>query len=288
MKKFLVGLVILSSTAVFAAGGSEARTPDMYAPKMNGAEFVAGLTLHTGKYENSPISKTASGMDLGFEYGYGFSDVMAFYVAQIYRNTEYTIDPGSSKSKYSGIGDTKVGLKAVIDYGQAFFYYDVGYQMALLAKSKINSSGESSGTTARPYLEAQGGVGTSFDMFGVGALIKFDMYQDGDTEVDVAGVTTTVKSKSGGGMQWKLYAQYQSTFKAGLAYGEQTIDAFDRTSGGITSTGVKAEDKMISVYGIIPVGTTSEVHLQLQKPESKTSGGTYGYYDVSAAYRMMF
>lgn len=288
MKKFLVGLVFLSSTAVFAAGGSEARTPDMYAPKSSGAEFVVGLTLHTGKYEKSPSSTTASGMDLGLEYGYGFSDVMAVYVAQGYRNTEYTTDPGSFKSKITGIGDTKVGLKAVIDYGQVFFYYDVGYQMGLLAKAKTNSSGEATGVSRRPFLEAQGGVGTSIDMFGVGALITFDMYQDGDSDVDVAGTTFTTKNKSGNGMQWKLYAQYQSTFKAGLAYGEQTIDAFDTTTASVTTPGVKAEGKMISVYGIIPVGTASEIHLQLQKPESKTGGGTYSFYDVSAAYRMMF
>ena len=287
MKKFLVGFLLVSSTSAFAAGGSEARTTDMFAPKGGGAEFLVKLTVPTGKVEQSGTSTTFSGMALGLEYAYGFSDMAALYVTQGYSSTEFASSPGTT-SKVKGIGDTKVGVKAVVDYGQTFFYYDVGYQLPLLAKAKTDSSGDTTAVNARPELQLQGGVGAAFDLVGLGALLKYDLYQDGDSDVDAAGITITTKNKSGSGMQWKIYAQYQAAFKVGAAYGEMTVDSYDRTTSGVTVSNAKSETKMISVYSIIPVGTTSEVHLEIQKPEVKNSSATYSVYYLSAAYRTTF
>ncbi len=291
MKNFLIGLVFLTTTSAFAAGaGSESVTTDVYAPKAGGSEFLAGILLLSGKIEKSPISSTVSGFGLSLQYSYGFSDILAFYGQQGYSNYEFNTDPGSIKDKTVGIGDTKIGVKGLLDFGQNYFYYDVGYNSALLAKSKSNSTNnESTAVSTRPALELQGGVGGNFNSLGLGALLGYKLYQDGDKENESAAGSVTTKYKSGTGSSWKLYAQYQANFKLGLAYQESTTDSYDTVTSGLTSSTSKSETKILSVYGILPVAAGSEVLFQLLKPEPKdTAGSTYSLYYLSAAYRLTF
>ena len=293
MKKIFVATLIMltSMMALASMEGGMAKTTDMYAPKAGGSELVPTLTLWTGKDDGNSTSTAYSGSIFGLEFGHGFSDVFAVYARQEYYNTQLDFSPGSSTSKKTGIGDTKVGIKAVIDFGASFFYYDVGYQTALLAKSTFNAAtNETSGVNGRPSLQAQAGLGAAFNMLGLGGLYKQYLYQDGETTNSFAGASSTTKNKAANGSEWKLYAQLQSHFKLGIAYGESVNDSYDQVTLGLTSTAAKSEYKNIFVYSIIPIAASSELFLEIQKQEPKTAatGTTYGHYFVTAAYRMMF
>lgn len=279
MKKVLAALALLMTTSVFAAGGSEARTTDMFAPKMGSSEFLAGILLPTGKDEKGATSSKYSGIALVAEYGYGFSDFASFYIQQGYTSVEVAPATGSS-TKTKGLGDTKIGVKAVVDFAPAFLYYDVSYQMALLEKPKRDSSGDLTAGSARPQFIVQVGAGTSYEVIGFGAKLNYNLYQDGD--FDVPG--GTLKFKSGTGAGWKIYAQYQASFKLGLSYSEQVSNSFDIN----TTTQDKSFSRTYGIYSIIPLEPTSEIFIEVTNPQGSDSAYTYGQYVVAASYRATF
>ena len=287
MKKILVVLALLTGTSAFAAGGSEAKTTDMYAPKAGVSEVLGGLAIYTGKNEVNSSSTKLSGVALVAAYGYGFSDFAAFYVQQSYLSVEAensTPPFASTTAKTKGLGGTKIGVKAVIDYAPAFFYYDVGYQMALLEKPKQEANGDVTAGNTRPVLSAQVGGGTSFESVGVGALLSLNLYQDGD--FDRNGVT--VKNKSGSGSAWKIYAQYQASFKLGFSYSEQLINSYDVTVNSVTTSNDKVFSRNYALYSIIPVTDSSEVMIDLINPQGSNPNVTYGVYVLAGTYRMTF
>lgn len=276
MKKLLAGLLILASTTAFAA--TTVKSYDIYVPSRASFDFVGGLNLHTGKFEAGTNETKYNGYGLDFELAYGLMDTLAVYGQQGLHG--YNEETNAGKTKYEGLTNTKVGVKGIYGLNQMFFYYDAAINMALLGKAKTDSA-----MTSRPAINLLGGFGADVETFGLGALLGYDMYMDGDYDNN----GTTQKDKSGSGMNWKVYAQYQPSWKVGLSYGSKAVAEFDTETGPVTTKTAKAQIDTISVYGIIPVNTDSNVFVALSKPEVKEpSGMTSNAYELEAKYQLSF
>ncbi|MBC7741382.1 MAG: hypothetical protein H7061_04240 [Bdellovibrionaceae bacterium] len=291
MKKLLIAsLFLISSVGAWAADGAGmAKTTDMFSPKGGQSEIVPRLRIYTGTSTSGNTTSTYSGQELNFEFGHAITDSFGFYIWQDYANYQTDTTPGSTVRKTNGLGDTKIGIKSVVDMGQVFLYYDVGYEMGLLAKSTANqTSNEYSPVTSRPFVEVQGGLGVHLGMVGLGGLVKYDLYQAGETENQFVGNKSTQKNKAGTGLQWKAYFQLEPSFKLGLSYGEQAIEAYDTESGVLTTVNAKSENKTVSIYAIFPFASSSEIMVEVAKPEPKTTTATYSYYIATLSYRLRF
>lgn len=272
MKKLLAGLLILASTSAFAA--TTVKSYDMYAPTRASFDFGAGLGLNLGSYEAGPVKTDTSGFGLGFELAYGIMDNLAVYGEQGY--WAYENKTGPATSKQNGLTNTTVGVKGIYGFDNMFAYYDASYTTALLGKAKTDAA-----FAVRPVLSLTGGFGADIQAFGLGAMLGFDMYQDGDFD----NGTTTVKYKSGSGMRYKVYGQYQPSWKVGLSYENVSIDSHD--VGPINVA--KSEGNIISVYGIIPINAESNILASLNKPSTTSpSGTTNSNYTLEAKYLLNF
>lgn len=265
MKKLLTGLLILTSASAFAA--TDVKSYDMYAPKRASFDFVAGAHLPFGKYESNGTDMDYKGFGLGLELAYGVMDNLAVYVKQGHEATEI-----ENYKKREGLTNTSVGVKGLIGMDNMFFYYDASYTMALLGKAETDKAFD-----ARPVLALLAGFGADIEQFGLGAMLGFDMYQSGDEENN----SVTSEHDAGNGMNWKVYAQYQPSWKVGLSYGSKTVDK--------TDTDDKSQTDTLSVYGIIPINAESDVFASINKPEIKEpSGVTSSAYVVEAKYLLRF
>ncbi len=282
-------LILFTTSLSYAGSGAEAKTTDMYAPKNGSSEVYAGLGIKTGKSESGVSTTSYSGPIFVAQYAYGLSDNFAIYGNQKYSNLEYTTDPAGTKSKYSGAGNTTIGIKGLLDYGQTFFYYDASYQAGLFAKYKYNiTSGEGTTVSTRPFLSVQAGVGGTLNMVGVGALLTFNAYQDGNSDLETPVGTTTTSNKAGTGTAWKIFTQLQMPWVLGLSYAQTTDAAYDTITNAIVTTQVKNESRTYSLYSILPIATSSELFFELQKPELIGTTTSDKYYIISASYRSTF
>ena len=292
MKIMMIGLLLSLSTAAFAQTGptsSNAKTTDMYAPKMGVSEFTAGLVIPTGSIENSAAKVEYSGYGLTVHYGYGFSEYATAYVTQQYSSIDIK-QTGAATTTTKGLANTIVGLKGIVEYAPAFLFYDVNYQRSIFAKDKSDlTNNENTAASARPSLNLNIGAGTAVNSFGFGALLGYSFYQEGETETVTNAGSTTAKNKAANGSSWKIYAQYEPSWKLGAAYAMTTTESFDRVNGATTTSQAKSELKAISVYGIIPATPESEVFVEITKYEPKdTTGSDYKIYYASATYRLTF
>lgn len=157
-------------------------------------------------------------------------------------------------------------------------------------KSKSNSSpSESTQVSNRPSLSFLGGGGVTLQNIGLGGSFEYKIFQDGDEEVVSAGVTTTRKHKAGTGNNFKLYAQLEMDFKVGFSYQENLVEGYDSSVGATTTKEKKQEDKVCTIYSIIPVSSANDLILSIIKPEPKDSNGlTYNLYFLSASLRSTF
>lgn len=272
MKKILIGLLVLASSSAFAA--TTVKSYDMYVPARASFDFVGGLNLHTGTYKFGNTETKYNGVGANFELAYGIMDMLAVYGQQGYAG--YNTETGTTKNKTEGLTNTKVGVKGIYGLNNMFFYYDAGLSMALLGKAKVDAAFD-----PRPALNLLGGFGADIEQFGLGAMLGYDMYMDGDYDNN----GTTVKYKSGSGMNWKVYAQYQPSWKVGLSYASATIGKYDIE----TASQAETQANRISVYGIIPINADSNVfaavsNYQPKKPTDYDSSA----YEVEAKYQMAF
>lgn len=297
MKNMFVSLLLLISISALAqkgapAAGSNTKTTDMFAPKMGSSEILAGLLMPTGTIEINNDTLDYSGFILGFQYGYGFTDFLTVYVTQPYASYDIKTNfSGVSKTQnIKGLANTIIGAKGIIDYAPAFFYYEVNYQRAIFDTDKSNSStNDSTAASARPSFNVSVGAGANVQLFGFGALLNYKLYQDGDHDSVSNLGTVTSTYKAGNGSGWKVYAQFEPSWKLGLSYALTTVEAYDQVTGATKTVNPKSETQAVSIYSIIPINSASEVFLEILKPEPKDSGTmTYKLYYVSASYHVTF
>ncbi len=270
------------------AGTSTTKTDDVFAPELGQHEILAGALLPAGDIDSSFGKITISGYALALGYAYGVSPVLAPFIQQNYSRLESKSSFGSSTSL--GFGDTKIGAKGIFDLQDKYLRYSVSYSSGLLDKSKSNSSpSESTQVSNRPSLSFLGGGGVTLQNIGLGGSFEYKIFQDGDEEVVSAGVTTTRKHKAGTGNNFKLYAQLEMDFKVGFSYQENLVEGYDSSVGATTTKEKKQEDKVYTIYSIIPVSSANDLILSIIKPEPKDSNGlTYNLYFLSASLRSTF
>lgn len=292
MKKLISLVAMLSATTTFAASSEGMKSEDMFAPKSGGHEIYTALSIPTGKVETAGVSVNFTGMALNLGYSYGFSDMVALDLNQEYQTLDVTTTPATSSTKTSGLGDTTLGVKGLLNGSSHFLYYGANYKLGLLNTNKTtvaaNGDSEASPVNARPSLNLNFGGGANLGMFDLGGIFEYSLFQDGDAKSETAGVTTTTKHKSGSGTRWKLFGQLNMGWKLGLSYQESVVDSYDSEVASVVTNVAKDEQKRLALYGIFPV-SNMDILVSFAKPEPKdTTGQTWSYYEITAALRASF
>jgi hypothetical protein len=284
MKKYLIGLLLLSTTSVFAAGSGNTPSYDMFAPRPGGSEFKAGISLLSSETTTSGVATKGSGYGLGLEYAHAFMGDMSFFFEQNVYGYKY--DTSGVASEIKTFSPTTIGIKGLRFFGNPYLFYSAAYKMALLEKrDDANGINVFSNSDLRDNLNVAGGFGVPFGMFSAGAKLNYFLFQDSDYVA--SGIT--IKNKSGSGMNWRLFGQFDMGNKFGFAYSEETIDSYNATVAGITSSVGKSETKSMQFYGIVGFGNTDlmfDVTKNNLKDESAYS--KYDSYLVTVAAKFNF
>ena len=292
-KKVILGFMILAALPSFA---SQSRTWTMYAPATGEHEVVGRLVLPTGKTTFSNGESKLSGFMLSAEYSYGFNEFVALNVRQgLYTDNKTTTTSSGSSSEYkrSGVGNTSLGVKALIPVDMVAAYYAVGYDSALLAKPKENhQSNEDTAVNDRNKLYFNFGGDVNFGLVSIGGTFDYNNYLDTDYEiVSSNGTSTTWKNKSGGGHTLGVHGQLNfQPIKAGLSLQETVQYEYDSSVNNTTQTNSATTYRTYTLYAIAPFTQNLEGHFSVSKLDLKDSpvGANMDYYMLMGGVRATF
>jgi hypothetical protein len=268
---------------------------DMYVPRPGSNYLTLGISLLSSENQVRATSVTTkgSGYGINLNYTHGLTTSFAYYVSQDIYGYKYEGTPTSptvGTSEVSTLGPTLIGIKGMKTYLGSFFYYSGGYQAAMLEKrddqSGLNVFTESD---RRDNVQLSGGFGALLGGFSLGGQYTYFMYQ----ETDNIFSNVATKYKTGTGSKWRFYGQLEYKYKVGAAYGEETIDASDVSTGGVlTKNGYgKYEYQRMQIYTIIPVSSTTDFYADITRTDRKNVSTFYSkfeFYLATAAIRISF
>ncbi|MBC7458764.1 MAG: hypothetical protein H7235_10825 [Bdellovibrionaceae bacterium] len=267
-------------------------TYDMYVPRPGSNYLTLGISLlsYEDEVRATSVKTKGSGYGINMNYSHGITTSFAYFISQDIYGYKYDITPNLGTSQVNTLGPTLIGLKGMKTYLGSFFYYSAGYQAAILEnrddQSGLNVFSESD---RRDNIQLAGGFGALLGGFSLGAQYTYFIYQ----ETDNIFSNVATKYKAGTGARWKLYAQLENRYKLGFAYGEETIDSADTSTGGVlTKNGYsKYEYQRLQIYTIIPVSATTDFYADLTRTDRKNVSTYYSkfeFYLATAAIRISF
>lgn len=265
---------------------------DMYVPRPGSNYLTLGISLLSAENEvrATSVKTKGSGYGINLNYTHGLTTSFAYFVSQDIYGYKYDITPTVGTSEVSTLGPTLIGIKGMKTYLGSFFYYSGGYQAAMLEKrddqSGLNVFTEND---RRDNIQLSGGFGALLGGFSLGGQYTYFMYQ----ETDNIFSNVVTKYKAGTGSKWRFYGQLENRYKLGLAYGEETIDTADTSTGGVlTRNGYgKYEYQRMQIYTIIPVSSTTDFFADITRLDRKNVSSYYSkfeHYLATAAIRISF
>lgn len=294
---FSMAFYVASSYAVLPnrkTSAAAVKTYGISAPLYHQTELLFGMGSILGNLDSTPAGQKAeyNGFALSANYAYGLSDSVSLYVNQTYTNLDIALTNPTSSYKTSGLGDTRVGVKGVINFDKSYFYCEGSYTTGLAGKAKLDTTAGStteSAVSTRSKMTLTGGGGIPIRDTSVGAQLAYTLFQDGDREISRLGVSTTEKNKSGTGLAWKVYGQLEMVWKAGLSYEESKTDEYNVISSGMSSITKDSTNTQVTAYGIIPFGNANELMIAISKFDNKEATKTkYNLYGIELMYRKIF